>query len=401
MSFVVVGAGLAGGAAVRELREGGYDGPLVLIGDEAHAPYERPPLSKEYLRGEQGPADLALFPEDWYEDAGVERRLGVRVTGLDTRAREIELDGGDRLAYERLLIATGGSPRRLAEPADRIVELRRLEDATRLREHVRPGAKLVIVGAGFIGAEVAASARSVGADVTMIDPSEVPLRRALGEEMGSIYARIHRDHGVDLRLGEGVEKVESTADLARVTTTTGATIEGDAVVVGIGIVPNTGLAEEAGLDVDNGILVDAACGTSADGVYAAGDVANHDHPLFGRIRVEHFDNALKMGAAAARGMLGGEEPFDDPHWFWSDQYDVNLQYAGFAATWDDVVIRGSVDALDFVAFYLLEGRLLAALGMNRGREVRRSMKLIAARATPDPAALRDEDTDLRDLIPPP
>ena len=396
-----MGAGLAGGAAVRELREGGYDGPLVLIGDEVHAPYERPPLSKEYLRGEQGPADLALFPEDWYEEAGVERRLGVRVAALDTRAREIELDDGSRLAYERLLIATGGSPRRLAEPADRIFELRRLEDATRLREHVRPGAKLVIVGAGFIGAEVAASARSVGADVTMIDPSEVPLRRALGEEMGSVYARIHRDHGVELRLGEGVEKVEATADLARVTTTTGATIEGDAVVVGIGIVPNTGLAEAAGLDVDNGILVDAACRTSADGVYAAGDVANHDHPLFGRIRVEHYDNALKMGAAAARSMLGGEEPFDDPHWFWSDQYDVNLQYAGFAATWDDVVTRGSVDALDFVAFYLLEGRLLAALGMNRGREVRRSMKLVAARASPDPRALADEDIDLRDLIPPP
>ncbi|HEV3473834.1 MAG TPA: oxidoreductase C-terminal domain-containing protein, partial [Actinomycetota bacterium] len=230
--------------------------------------------------------------------------------------------------------------------------------------------------------------------------ADVPLHWALGEEMGGVYAEIHRDHGVDLRTGEGVDAIEDKDDGVLVRTTKGDTLEAEAVVVGVGIAPNTELAETAGLEVDNGILVDERCRTSAPAVYACGDVANHQHPVFGRrIRVEHFDNALKMGTHVARVMMGKDEPFEDPHWFWSDQYDINLQYAGFAYQWDDVVIRGSVKDRDFCAFYLNEGVLLACLGMNRGREVRRSMKLIAGRARPDPAALRDEDVDLKSLVP--
>jgi 3-phenylpropionate/trans-cinnamate dioxygenase ferredoxin reductase subunit len=259
--------------------------------------------------------------------------------------------------------------------------------------------RIVIVGAGFIGAEVAASARTVGTEVTVLEMAQVPLHRALGEEMGRVYANIHRDHGVDLRTGEGVEAIEESGGGVVVRTTKGDALEAEAVVVGVGIAPNAELAESAGIDVDNGIVVDERCRTSAPGVYAAGDVANHRHPVFGRpIRVEHFDNALKMGTHVARVMLGSDEPFEDPHWFWSDQYDINLQYAGFAYEWDEVLIRGSIEDRDFCAFYLKDGVLLACLGMNRGREVRRSMKLIAARARPDPAALRDDDVDLKSLV---
>ena len=400
-TFVVVGAGMAGAAAVQTLRQDGFDGDIVLVGEERYAPYERPPLSKEYLRGEQGRDELFVRPEAWYRDNGIELRLGARVEAVDPSGPSVTFDG-ERRSADAILLVTGGRPRRLAgEPSERVLYLRQVEDADRIRSALGKG-HVVIVGAGFIGAEVAASARLLGTEVTVLEMGQVPLHRALGEEMGRVYAAIHRDHGVDLRTGEGVEAIEDRDGGVVVRTTKGDTLEADAVVVGVGIAPNTELAEAGGLDIDNGIVVDERCRTSAPGVYAAGDVANHQHPVFGRrIRVEHFDNALKMGAHVARVMVGKDEPFEDPHWFWSDQYDINLQYAGFAYSWDDVVIRGSVGDRSFCAFYLNEGVLLACLGMNRGREVRRSMKLIAARARPEPSALRDEAVDLKSLVPAP
>jgi 3-phenylpropionate/trans-cinnamate dioxygenase ferredoxin reductase component len=396
-TFVIVGGGVTAAAAVQGLRDRGFDGAVVVVGEEPDVPYERPPLSKEYLRGEQGRESLPVHDEAWYREHDVELRLGTRAAELDPGGPAVILEGGERLEAEAVLLATGGRPRRMpGDPSDRVLTLRRIDDADRVRELIRAG-RLVVVGAGFIGAEVAASARTGGAEVTVLEKNEVPLSRAIGEDMGRIYAGIHRDHGVDLRTEDGVESIEETADGVLVRTEQGDRIEAGAVLVGIGIEPNAELAAAAGLEVANGVAIDEGCRTSAPGVFAAGDVADHQHPTFGRrIRVEHFDNALKMGTYVAGAMLGEEERFTDPHWFWSDQYEVNLQYAGFAYEWDTVVVRGSVEDLDGVGFYLLDGVLLGALGLNRGRDVRRAMKLIGSR--PDRDALADEGTDLRTLV---
>lgn len=398
--FVVIGANLCGGTAVHTLRQEGFDGRVVLVGEEPALPYERPPLSKEYLRGEHSLDSLFLQPSTWYEENRVETRLETRATAVDSGGRAVELSDGERLEYDAVLLATGGRPRKLpGEPLERVLYLRTIGDADRIRSELAGRRHLVVVGAGFIGAEVAASARTLGLEVTCLEMLDVPLERALGKEMGRLYAEIHREHGVELRTGEGVESIEETDGGVVVRTTRGAAIEGDAVVVGVGIEPNIELGESAGAKIENGIVVDEYCRTTVDGVFAAGDVANHWHPVFGRhIRVEHFDNAIKQGAVAARNMMGRAEPYDDPHWFWSDQFDQNLQYAGYAASWDEIVVRGSTDDRKFVAFYLDDGVVLAALGLNRGKDVRRAMKLIGKRAKPGPERLRDEEVDLRTLV---
>lgn len=397
--LVIVGGGLAAGAAVQTVRQEGDDGPIVLVGAEPHLPYERPPLSKEYLRGEAGEDRLPLHEGSSYEEWEVDARVGVRATGLDLGARTVELEDGSSVRYRTLLLATGGRARILgAEPSDRVCYLRTIEDADRLRRHLGGGKRLLVIGAGFIGCEVAASARALGTDVTMIERGPSPLNRVLGEGMGRVLGEIHREQGVDLRLETGMGEVRETDDGVVVETDRGETLEGDAVVIGAGIIPNTELAQAAGLEVENGIAVDARCAASAEGVFAAGDVAAHDHPIFGRIRVEHFDNALKMGAHAGKAMLGAPEPFDDPHWFWSDQYDVNLQMGGFAAAWDEIVVRGSVGDRDFSAFYVQDGMVRSVLSIGRPRDVRRGMRVISSRARPDPAALRDDDVDLASLV---
>ncbi len=397
--FVIVGAGLTAAAAIQGLREQGFDGKIVLIGEEPHLPYERPPLSKEYLRGEQGRDKLFVRPESWYRENDVDVRTETSVAAIDPDGPAVELEGGERVDADAILLATGGRPRRMpGAGSDRVLYLRAIEDSDGIREAIA-GDRLVIVGAGFIGAEVAASARTKGTEVTVLEMAPVPLVRALGEEMGKLYGQIHRDRGVDLRTGEGVDSIEETGDGVVVRTSKGDEIEAGSVVVGIGIQPNVELAETAGLKVDNGVVVDRALRTSSPAVFASGDVANHDHPLFGPLRVEHYDNALKMGTHVAGSMLGSDTPFDDPHWFWSDQYDVNLQYGGFAKEWDDIVTRGSLEELDGTAFYLKDGVMLAALGLNRGKDVRRAMKLIKARARPERSALEDDDVDLRTLIP--
>lgn len=399
-TVVAVGAGQAAAVAARTLRRRGFDGRLVLVGEEAHPPYQRPPLSKGLLLGEDD-EELFLLSDEWCAKHGVELRLGTRVVGLDAHARSVELADGSKLTADAVLLTTGGRPRRLpGAQGERILYLRTLDDAQRISAHLQPGRRVVVIGAGFIGSEVAAAARTRGAHVTILEAFDVPLLRVLGREMGEVCADIHRTHGVELRLGAAVESVTETGDGVRVVTRSGATVEGDVVVVGIGIVPNVELAEDAGLKVDNGIVVDERCRTSVDNIYAAGDVANHFHPVFGRqLRVEHFDAASKQGAVAANNILGRAAVFDDPLWFWSDQYEANLQYAGHAQRWDQVVVRGSTEELDFTAFYLDQGVVRAAFAVNRGDDIYLAKEMVGARLAPDPRLLADLDVDLAELLP--
>jgi 3-phenylpropionate/trans-cinnamate dioxygenase ferredoxin reductase subunit len=400
-TIVIVGGNLTAGAAATTLREGGFDGRLIIVGDEPHPPYERPPLSKSYLRSESTLESALLHPRSWYEEAQVELLLGRRADHVFPEERSVELEDGERLSYDRLLVATGGRNRTFAvngHDLDGVHDLRTVEDADRIKAEAMRGRTAVIVGAGFIGSEVGASLRQLGVDVEIIEFFAAPLLRVLGPEVARVYEAIHRDEGVRFHFGEAVESFEGRGRVEAVVTDKGSRVEGDFVVVGVGIQPNTEWLEGSGVALDNGVVVDEYCRTNVDGIFAAGDVANHWHPLFERrMRVEHWDNALKQGAAAARNMLGKEEVFDDPHWFWSDQYRHNLQYLGYAVQWDELAIRGSMEDRSFVAFYLKDGLVEGVVGLNRGKEVRRSAGLIRSRRPFDPAALRDEDVDLRKL----
>jgi 3-phenylpropionate/trans-cinnamate dioxygenase ferredoxin reductase component len=400
-TFVIVGAGLAGGGAAATLRQEGFDGKVVLIGAEPQPPYERPPLSKEYLRGEASFERALVQPPGFYDENGIEARFGVRATRVDAAEKVVELDSGERVAYERLLIATGSRNRRLPIPGldlEGIHSLRTVADSDRIRAEIAPGRKAVVVGMGFIGSEVAASLRQSGVDVVVVDRNEVPLRRVLGEEVGRVIEGIHRDHGTSMIFEDTVAAFEGAGRVERVTTARGRRIECDFVVVGLGVEPVTDLLADTGAGIDNGVVVDEYCRTGVEGIYAAGDVANHYHPVFGRrIRVEHWQNALKQGPAAARNMLEKGEPYDEVPWFWSDQYEYNLQYAGFHTEWDELVVRGSMEERNFVAFYRKDRRVLAAVAVNRGKDLRRSMPLIKAREPVDAARLCDLDVDLRAL----
>lgn len=399
--FVLIGAGQASASAARTLRQLGFDGEVVIVGDEPHGPYQRPPLSKEYLAGQASADELWAVAPDWFAESGVELRLGRRAVRVDTKTRAVELDDGTTLAADAVLIATGGRPRRLpgVEESPSVRYLRTIEDADRLRADIRPGGRVAIVGAGFIGSEVAATARSLGAKVTLIETLAAPLQRVLGDEIGAVCGEIHREHGVDLRLDVSVTGVEGGGSAARVTLSDGSVVEADVVVIGIGIQPNDEIARASEITVGNGIRVDELCRTSAEGIFAAGDVANHYHPVFrSRMRVEHFDSATRLGAVAARNMLGTRTEIEDPHWFWSDQYDHSFQYAGHAERWDEVVVRGSLDERDFVAFYLKDGKVRAAFGIDRGGEVMLAKTLIAKGIAVEPEKLRDEDVDLEEIV---
>jgi 3-phenylpropionate/trans-cinnamate dioxygenase ferredoxin reductase subunit len=400
-TFVIVGANLTGGAAVSTLRDQGFDGRIVLIGDEIHPPYERPPLSKGYLRGQESFEDTLLRPREWYEQNDVDLLLGKTASRIDPADRVVEVDDGDRISYDRVLVATGGRNRHLPVPGgdlEGVRYLRTVEDSDAIRSEAQPGRKAAVVGAGFIGCEVAASLRSLDVEVEVVEIFEVPLVRVVGPEIGRLYESIHRDHGVRFHFDESVERFEGTGRVEAIVTSKKNRIECDFAVVGVGIRPATEVVEGSGVEVGNGIIVDQFCRTNVDGVYAAGDVANHEHPLFQRqMRVEHWDNALKQGAAAARNMMGTEASFADPHWFWSDQYDVNLQYMGFATEWDELVVRGSLEDRNFVGFYVKDGIVDAVVGMNRGREVRRAAGVIQSRQPVDTALLRDEDVELKKL----
>jgi 3-phenylpropionate/trans-cinnamate dioxygenase ferredoxin reductase subunit len=400
-TVLIVGSGQTAAMATRTLRRRGFDGRVMIIGDEPHLPYQRPPLSKEYLQGTEERSGLVLLPEQWCGKNDVELRLGTRVERLDPVERALELSDRSRVRGDAVLIATGGRPRQIpGVQGERVHYLRTIEDADRIRAMLGPDTRLVVIGGGFIGLEVAASARMLGAQVTVVEMLDVPLERVLGRQMGAVCAELHRANGVELLTGDSVDTVTETAEGVVVRTGRGEVLEGDLVVVGVGIAPNVEVAETAGLKVANGVVVDEYCRTSLDGVYAAGDVANHYHPLYERyLRVEHFDNANKQGAAAANNILGRGAVFEDPHWFWSDQYDVNLQHVGHADAWTELVIRGSVEQRDFVAFYLDGATLRAAFAVDRGEDISAATELIAARAAPDPNQLRDEDVDLFDLLP--
>ena len=400
-TMVIVGASLAGGSAAVTLRQEGFEGKVLLIGAEPQPPYERPPLSKEYLRSESSFEDALVRAPDFYDENGIETRFGVRATRVDSADKAVELDGGERLLYDKLLVATGGSNRRVPIPGiglEGIYGLRTVVDSERIRAEIAPGRKAVVVGMGFIGSEVAASLRQSGVEVTVVDRNTVPLRRVLGEEIGRVIEGIHRDHGTQLISKDTVAAFEGVSRVERVTTARGRRIECDFAVVGLGVEPATDLLAGTGVEIDNGIVVDEYCRTNVEGIYAAGDVANHYHPIFGQhIRVEHWKNALKHGPAAAKSMLGDGGPYEEVPWFWSDQYEHNLQYAGFHTEWDELVVRGSLEERSFVAFYRKDGRVLAAVAIGRGRDLRRSVPLIKAQEQVEAAMLRDPDIDLRTL----
>ncbi len=401
-THIIVGASLAGAKAAETLREEGFDGRVVLIGAEDERPYERPPLSKDYLRGEVGREKVYVHDEAYYADHNVELRVGTTAVGLNTSSKELTLNDGQRLCYDRLLLATGSEPRRLTIPGadlDGVLYLRSVHDSDLLRERLDRGGAVVVVGAGWIGAEVAASARQRGLEVTVVEPASVPLERVMGAEVGAIYRDIHTDHGVEMLMGTEVEAFEGHEAVERVRTSDGRVIECEFVVVGVGVQPRIQLAAKAGLDVDNGVLVDEHLETSVSGVFAAGDVANARHPFYGeRIRVEHWANALHQGPAAARSMLGQAGPFDRLPYFFSDQYEVGMEYSGFARDWNRVVFRGDPASREFVAFWISDGRVVAGMNVNVWDVNEPIRRLISERVTVDDRRLADPDVPINQLV---
>jgi 3-phenylpropionate/trans-cinnamate dioxygenase ferredoxin reductase component len=405
--FVIIGAGLAGAKAAQTLREEDFDGRIVLIGAEPERPYERPPLSKGYLTDTADKATLYVHEEGWYAEHTVELLLGHRVTGLDRAAHQVELDSGARLDYSKVLIATGALPRRLTVPGadlDCVHHLRALQDSERLREAIRGGGRVVVVGAGWIGLETAAAARGYGCEVTVIEPQTVPLQAALGPDMGAFFAGVHRRHGVDLRLGRGVTELRGTGQVRAVLTDDGDEIPADVVIVGVGAQPCTELAEAAGLAVDNGILVDENLRSSDPDVFAAGDVANAFHPRYGaRIRVEHWANALHGGPAAARSMLGHDVVDDRLPYFFTDQYEIGMEYAGWfpPGGYDTLITRGARDAAAFQVFWLANDRVVAGMHINQWDEgIAPIQELIRTGRPMDPRRLADPSVPLADAARP-
>jgi 3-phenylpropionate/trans-cinnamate dioxygenase ferredoxin reductase component len=401
---VIIGGGMAGGNAARTLREDGFEGQVTIIGDEPGVPFGRPPLSKTYMRGEEDLSGWLVKPADWYPQNDIQL-LRASVNRIDTEKRRVELDPAETIEYSKLLIATGGRNRRPQIPGANLAgvyQLRTVADCDAIKRAARAGAHALVVGMGFIGSEVAASLRQLGVAVTAVFPGKFPLGSVLGSEMGETMAGIHAGAGVNLMAGETVERLEGSSRVERGVMKSGKSVDCDLVIVAVGIEPNTDVVRGTEVAVDNGILVDASCHTNVPDIFAAGDVANHLHPLFGRVRVEHYNNAEKQGVAAARSMLGSGAPYSYLHTFWSDQYEHKLEYAGHVGKWDQFVIRGSLEERKLLGFYLVEGVLRAAVGFNRGgdpelepdSEMAQAAGLVAKQARPDPAALADETRDL-------
>ncbi len=367
-THVIAGAGLAGAKAAEALRAEGFEGRIVLVGDEPELPYERPPLSKDYLRGESPREQARVHEAGFYADHDIELLTGTSVIDLNAAARDVTLSTGERLGYDRLLLATGSEPRRLSVPGaelDGVHHLRTFADSDAIAAALKPGARAVIAGGGWIGMEVAASARQTGLDVTIVELEDVPLSRALGREAGLIYARLHREHGVKLHTGVAVARVEGEGRVERVVLADGRGLDADLLVCGLGAMPRTELAQRAGLAVENGVLTDASLQTSDPHVFAAGDIANAEHPFYGRrVRVEHWATALNQPEVAAKAMLGKPATYDKLPYFFSDQYDAGMEYRGLAIGADSFEIDGDAEAYEFVAYWRREGRTIAAMNVN-------------------------------------
>lgn len=404
-TIVIVGASLAGAKAAETLRSEGFDGRVVLIGEEPDRPYARPPLSKGYLRSDEAETKIFVHDEGFYAEHDIDLRTSTEVTAIDPAARHVVLQGGKPVAYDRLLLTTGAVPRRLRVPGANLPGvhyLRDVNDADRLGLAIRQASRVVVVGAGWIGSEVAASARQMGAQVAMVDPAPVPLAQVLGPEVGAVFERLHASHGVDLHPGAGVVTVVGADAAGGVRTTDGRIIEGDVVVVGIGAVPRAELAEAAGIRVGNGIEVCEYLESSISGIFAAGDVAAAWHPGLGeRIRVEHWANALNQAQVAAKNMLGRATPYDRLPYFFSDQYEFGMEYSGFARHWDRVVFRGSPDDGKFIAFWLAGDRVLAGMNANVWDVTGPIQALIRSGRPVDVDRLTDVGVPLEELVPEP
>ena len=406
---MIVGGALAGANAAVTLREEGFRGPVAVIGPEPGVPFGRPPLSKTYLRSEEDLADWYVRPARWYQEHDVDRLAGSRAAVIDTAAHTVLLGSGQELPYQKVLIATGGRNRRLELPgADLpgVHSLRTVADCEAIKGEAVPGRRAVVVGMSFIGSEVAASLTQLGLHVTAIFPGRFPLERVLGGEIGALFGAIHRANGVELLAGDQVAAFEGTERLEAVTTAGGSRVACDFAVAGVGIEPVVPAVAGQPIAQENGVLVDELCRASAADVYAAGDVANHLHPVFGRVRVEHYNNAEKQGAWAARSMLGSDAPYDYIHSFWSDQYEHKLEYVGHATKWDEFVVRGSLAEGKVVGFYIVSGVVRAAVGLDRGGdpeldrdgEMAAAARLVGARARPPAEQLANEQVDLWSLV---
>jgi 3-phenylpropionate/trans-cinnamate dioxygenase ferredoxin reductase subunit len=397
-TYVIVGGGLCGAKAAAQLRSEGAAGRVILVGEETELPYERPPLSKDLLQGKATPADAEVFAADFYAEQEIECLSGVSATRLEAGARRVELSDGQTIAFDALLLATGAAPRPLAVPGaqlDGVFTLRTVADAQALAGRLRPGGALVVVGGGWIGSEVAASARMAGMEVTVIDPLALPNANRFGREVAGFYAALHARHGVRQRFGVGVAAIEGGSQVTAVLTTADERIEADTVVIGVGAAPRTELAQAAGITVADGIPTDAGLRTAAAHIFAAGDVALAHHPFYNtRIRVEHWANALHQGLAAARAMLGQSVTYDRLPFFFSDQFEVGMEYSGQPDPAAQVVIRGELEGGEFIALWLLEGRLIAGMNVNVWDVSGPIQALIRSRARLDVGRLLDPDTPL-------
>ena len=404
-AYVIVGASLAGAKAAETLRDEEFDGPVTLIGDETELPYERPPLSKDYLLGKAERDTIYVHPQAWYAEHGVDLRLGARVTGIDPAAHEVTLADGSRAGYAKLLLATGSTPRRLAVPGAEsggVRYLRRVGDSDRIKATFATADRVAVIGAGWIGLETAAAARAADVQVTILEAAELPLLRVLGREAAQVFADLHRDHGVDLRFGVQVAEITGSGGQADgVRLADGSHVAADAIIVGVGITPNVQLAEAADLETGNGIVTDARLRSSDPDIYAAGDVANAYHPLLGQhIRVEHWYNALHQPQAAARAMLGQDAAYDRVPYFYTDQYDLGMEYAGYVEPggYEQVVFRGDVERREFIAFWLGGGRVLAGMNVNIWDVSDTIQAIVRGARTVDAARLANPDVPLEAFL---